>query len=146
MTNMKIEIVSTELIRPSHLTPSQLKDFKLSFIDERIPPSYIPLILYYSFSEEKDITQSEMSRLLKSSLSDALVQFYPLAGRMKGQILVDCNDEGILYVEANADGKILDIIKSPDSGVLDKLIPFTTNGYVSSAEEQLAVQVSFRLS
>ncbi|KAI3463654.1 hypothetical protein Pfo_020317 [Paulownia fortunei] len=142
MTNMEIEIVSTQLIRPSSPTPTQLRDFELSFIDERIPPSYIPLILYYNFNEDKNITRSKMSHRLKSSLSDALVQFYPLAGRMKGQTLVECNDDGVLYIEANADAKILDIIKSLDSGVLDKLIPFKSNGCVSSYEEQLAVQAT----
>lgn len=83
-----------------------------------------------------------MSDRLKSSLSDALAQYYPLAGRMKGQISVDCNDDGVLYTEANSDGNVLDIVKSPRPEILDKLIPFITNGYVSNAREQLAVQVS----
>lgn len=142
MNKMKIEVVSKELLRPSSPTPTQLRDFKLSFIDERIPPSYAPLILYYSFNENENIKQQEMVGRLKSSLSDALVQFYPLAGRMKGQIFVDCNDQGILYVEAQAHGKVLDIVRFPESGVLDKLTPFITSGFVSTVEEPLAVQVN----
>lgn len=138
---MKIEVVCKEVIRPSSPTPTHLRDYKLSFIDERIPPFFGPLIIYYSFNENENLKQHEMVDRLKSSLSDALVVFYPLAGRMKGQIFVDCNDEGILYVEAQAHGRILDIIKSPESGVLDKLTPFITNGFVSTVEEPLAVQV-----
>ncbi|KAL8478587.1 hypothetical protein ACS0TY_030463 [Phlomoides rotata] len=79
---------------------------------------------------------------LKSSLSAALVQYYPLAGRLKGQIFVDCNDEGILCIEANSDANISDIIKFPESALLDKLIPFVANGNVTTAGEQLAVQVT----
>ncbi|KAK6127614.1 hypothetical protein DH2020_038652 [Rehmannia glutinosa] len=127
---MEIEIVSTHVIIPSSPTPTHLRDHKLSFLDERIPPSYIPLILYYN--GHKNITQSEMCDRLKRSLSDALVRFYPLAGRMNGQISVDCNDQGILYLEAKADGKISDIIKSMDSDdhydFLENLIPFKSNG------------------
>lgn len=139
---MKIETLSTQSVKPSSSTPPQLRDFKLSFIDERIPASYIPLILYYTFDEDSNISQSGMCDRLKRSLSDALVQFYPLAGRMKGQTSVDCNDDGVLYMEASADGHVLDIVESPQPEILDKLIPFVTNGYVSNVQEQLAVQVS----
>ncbi|KAH6755601.1 hypothetical protein C2S53_011168 [Perilla frutescens var. hirtella] len=139
---MKISALCTELIKPSSLTPPQLREFKLSFIDERIPPSYIPLILYYTFNKHNNITQSQMSHLLKTSLSQALAQFYPLAGRMKGQISVDCTDDGVSYIEARVDGNVLDIVKSPDPQILDKLIPFITNGYVSNSQEQLAVQIT----
>ncbi|CAA0828584.1 HXXXD-type acyl-transferase family protein [Striga hermonthica] len=141
---MKIEVLSKELIKPSVPTPTHLKDFKLSFIDERIPTSYMPLILYYKFGVDKDvIKQSEMCIRLKRSLSEALVRFYPLAGRMRGQASVECNDAGILYIEARAEGKnISDIVKSMDSRDLDRLVPFESNGCVSGAEEQLAVQVT----
>ncbi|XP_057765355.1 stemmadenine O-acetyltransferase-like [Salvia miltiorrhiza] len=139
---MKIEIVSTQAIKPCTVTPPHLRDFKLSFIDERIPPSYIPLILYYTSNEDSNISQSEMCDRLKTSLSDALAQFYPLAGRMKGQISVDCNDDGVLYAEATADANVLDIVESPHPQILDDLVPFVTNGYVSDAPEQLAVQVT----
>lgn len=138
---MKIEIVSKELIKPSSPTPPQLRDFKLSFIDERIPPFYGPLILYYTFNQHKNLNQHEMVHRLKTSLSDALVHFYPLAGRMKGQIFVECKDDGIMYVKAQAHGRIMDIIKSPEPEVLDKLTPFVTSGFVSTVEEPLAVQV-----
>ncbi|GFP85046.1 vinorine synthase [Phtheirospermum japonicum] len=61
---------------------------------------------------------------------------------MQGQASVECNDEGMLYVEARADGKISDIIKSMDSEDLEMLIPFKSNGCVSGAKEQLAVQAT----
>ncbi|KAL9170169.1 hypothetical protein ABFS82_04G126700 [Erythranthe guttata] len=137
---MKIEILSKELVKPSSPTPTKLREFKLSFIDERIPHSYIPLILYY-FGDNYNININNI-RVIKSSLSDALVRFYPLAGRMKGQALLDCNDQGVLYIEANADAAITDVIRSVDLDVLDELVPFKNNGYFSSARVQLAVQAT----
>lgn len=140
---MKIEILSTQSIKPSSPTPQELRDFKLSFIDERIPSYYTPLILYYSSNESSSsIDRSEMCRRLRSSLSEALAQFYPLAGRMKGQILVDCNDEGATYVEARGDGDVLDIVRSPHQQIMEMLIPFVIDGYVTRARELLGVQVS----
>lgn len=134
---MKIEILSTQSIKPSSPTPQHLRDFKLSFIDERIPSYYTPLILYYASND-----RSGVYCRLRSSLSEALAKFYPLAGRMKGQILVDCNDEGAVYVEARGDGDVLDIVRSPHPQVLEKLIPFVIDGYVPRARELLGVQVS----
>lgn len=142
MSNMKIDVVSKELIRPSSPTPTHLRDFELSFIDERIPHSYTPLILYYKF--DGDASNIQRSEKLKTSLSDALVEFYPLAGRMNSQALLECNDLGVLYVEANADAVMLDdVVKSMDSEMLDEFVPFKNNGLVSSAQPMLAVQVSF---
>ncbi|CAA3019325.1 vinorine synthase-like [Olea europaea subsp. europaea] len=139
---MKIEIISSELIKPSSPTPSESRDFKLSVIDERIPPAYIPLVLYYSCDESKNMKQSEILDRLKKSLSDALVRFYPLAGRMDGQISVSCNDEGALYLEAKVDGKISDIIEFPEVEFLDKLIPYQSKGSITNAVELIAIQVS----
>lgn len=140
---MKIEIISSELIKPSSPTPSESRDFKLSVIDERIPPAYIPLVLYYSCDESKNMKQSEILDRLKKSLSDALVRFYPLAGRMNGQISVNCNDEGALFLEAKVDGKISDIIEFPEVEFLDKLIPYQSKGSITNAVELIAIQVSF---
>ncbi|CAK9145362.1 unnamed protein product [Ilex paraguariensis] len=107
---MKVGIISRELTKPSSPTPSELRDFKLSFIDECIPPTYVPLILYYSYDENSNIKQSEMSNRLKESLSKVLMQFYPLAGRMKSQIAIDCNDEGVYYIEARVEAHLSDVM------------------------------------
>ncbi|CAK9168614.1 unnamed protein product, partial [Ilex paraguariensis] len=137
---MKVDIISSELIKPSSPTPSEFRDFKLSFLDERIPPTYVPLIFYYSQNEStSNIKQSHMSNILKESLSQALTQFYPLAGRMKGQISVDCSDEGVCYVEAQVDSELTDIIECSEAKVFDQLIPYK----IESVKEELAIQVTF---
>jgi hypothetical protein len=44
--------------------------------------------------------------LLKKSLSESLVYFYPLAGRLitssDGVLYIDCNDAGADFIEASA--------------------------------------------
>lgn len=140
---MNIDIVSTQFIKPSSATPSHLKKFRLSFLDQCMPAHFYPLIFYYYYDETSNITQSTMRFRLKSSLSDALTQFYPLAGRMEGQSFVDCNDQGVKYLETRVDSRLSDIIEFPQVAVLDQLIPYNlSDACMLKAEEQLAIQVN----
>ncbi|KAK4712948.1 hypothetical protein R3W88_018855 [Solanum pinnatisectum] len=137
---MKIAKICEDLIKPSSPTPHELRDHKISFIDEIIPHSSIPLILFYKKSE--NITQSQICNHLKTSLSQTLTQFYPLAGRMKSQYSIDCNDEGAYYQESQVDASLLDIIKNPKSNELVQLTPYYSNGSSSNFQELLAIQVN----
>ena len=71
--------ISIRTIQPSLLTPPHLRYYQLSFLEQR-------MIL--------------TPTLLKQSLSDVLMRYYPLAGRIKDNLIVDCNYEGVLYYEA----------------------------------------------
>ncbi|KAK9080541.1 hypothetical protein SSX86_000299 [Deinandra increscens subsp. villosa] len=138
---MKVTILSKELIVPSSPTPSDLKTYKFSFIDQQIPPYYIPLILYYSYDHDSTIeTQSQITIKLKTSLSKTLTHFYPLAGRLTGdQNAVDCTDQGVQFLVARVESSnLLDIIKSPTIQDLNNLVK-VDESYV---EEQLAIQVN----
>uniref|UniRef100_M1CMH3 Anthranilate N-benzoyltransferase protein n=1 Tax=Solanum tuberosum TaxID=4113 RepID=M1CMH3_SOLTU len=129
-----------ELIKPSSPTPHELRDHKISFIDELIPHSSIPLILFFKKSE--NLTQSQVCNHLKASLSQTLTQFYPLAGRIKSQYSIDCNDEGAYYQESQVDASLLDIIKNPKSNELVQLTPYNSNGTLSNFQQLLAIQVN----
>ncbi|MED6215903.1 hypothetical protein PIB30_002591 [Stylosanthes scabra] len=59
--------------------------------------------------------------LLKQSLSETLTQFYPLGGRIKDDLSIDCNDEGANFVVAKANCPISKILSKPDMYSLDKL-------------------------
>ncbi|XP_015162499.1 vinorine synthase-like [Solanum tuberosum] len=137
---MKIAKMCEELIKPSSPTPHELRDHKISFIDELIPHSSIPLILFFKKSE--NLTQSQVCNHLKASLSQTLTQFYPLAGRIKSQYSIDCNDEGAYYQESQVDASLLDIIKNPKSNELVQLTPYNSNGTLSNFQQLLAIQVN----
>jgi hypothetical protein len=55
---------------------------------------------------------------LKSSLSRVLVDYYPFAGRFRtstedeNKLVVDCNGEGALFVEASMDITVEELLKS----------------------------------
>ncbi|XP_051114094.1 rosmarinate synthase-like [Andrographis paniculata] len=54
------------------------------------------------------------SSILKATLGRALAEYYPLAGRLKWdeqrrRLEVECNGEGVLFIEATANGALLDL-------------------------------------
>ena len=53
-----------------------------------------------------------------------MVRFYLLAGRVKDQSSVDCNDEGVEFYEANVYSNLLEVLERPNLEDLKELLPF----------------------
>ncbi|KAH7859567.1 hypothetical protein Vadar_002654 [Vaccinium darrowii] len=138
---VKVEIISKESIKPSSPTPDNLRTFRLSLLDQIFPP-FVYLSHIQCYSHEKNtsnINRAEISSILKRSLSDALVLYYPLAGRFKDQSSVDCNDQGIDFFEARVDAYLSDIIEDPQIEELTHFVP-------SKCEENGGVLLSIQLN
>ncbi|XP_065859705.1 stemmadenine O-acetyltransferase-like [Euphorbia lathyris] len=136
---MEVQIMFKETIKPSSSTPQHLKNYKLSFLDLIAPPLYIPIILFYSSTPQTSF--KEKSDRLKKSLSKTLTLFYPMAGRIKNNSYIDCNDEGAFYTEAHATGDMSMLLQDPQLPQIEKLLPFDSQE-LSSDEEILGVQVN----
>ncbi|KAK8580766.1 hypothetical protein V6N12_071018 [Hibiscus sabdariffa] len=123
---MDVQIISTQLIKPSSPTPPHLKIFKLSLLDQLIPAPYAPIILFYAPDHEAT-THPEIIpdrvELLKKSLSDTLSRFYPLAGRIKDDLSIVCNDEGAYFVEARVNNRLDEFLEQPDLLSLPGFLP-----------------------
>ncbi|EEF28651.1 3'-N-debenzoyl-2'-deoxytaxol N-benzoyltransferase, putative [Ricinus communis] len=117
---MKVEIISREMIKPSSPTPAHLKHFKICLLDELAPPSYVPIFLLYSSAEFGNCFADK----LKKSLSDTLARYYPFSGKLKGNLSVDCNDDGALFLEAKVNIAASEIVRDPETSMLYKLFPF----------------------
>ncbi|XP_062165101.1 stemmadenine O-acetyltransferase-like [Alnus glutinosa] len=124
---MEIEIISKECIKPSSPTPPNLKTYKLSLLDQVHSSIYIPVILFYPMNQSisHDVVDivSQRSQLLKQSLSETLTRFYPLAGKVKDDLSIDCNDEGVLYLEAYANCHLVDYLNQPNLASLQQFLP-----------------------
>ncbi|XP_065880541.1 stemmadenine O-acetyltransferase-like [Euphorbia lathyris] len=114
---MEVQIISKECIKPCSSTPSHLKTFNISLLDQFLSPIFYCIALFYPNS----ISQSSL--LLKHSLSKTLTQFYPLAGKIKDHLSIDCNDEGALYIEAKSNIPLSSYLTQPDLTLLPKLVP-----------------------
>lgn len=77
---MEVDKVSKDCIKPSSLTPCNLKNHKLSFLDLYLHPYYIPIVLYWTWIFPYPILILSFIKdcnTLKQSLSEALSLFYP---------------------------------------------------------------------
>jgi hypothetical protein len=81
---------------------------------------YIQKGLIYQMSFADDHQFVSVVEILKKSLSEALVHFYPLAGRLitssDGVLYIDCNDAGADFIEASASDVGIEEIKGPEIG------------------------------
>nr|XP_043638213.1 stemmadenine O-acetyltransferase-like [Erigeron canadensis] len=114
-------ITHQETIKPSAPTPPHLNLHNLSTIDYMIPTVHMPLVFFYKNYNKVDINK------LKNSLSKSLTQYYPFAGRHLSPSTphIDCNDEGVEFLEASIDIPFHDFIlkRDVDETILNKLIP-----------------------
>ncbi|XP_010547371.1 PREDICTED: shikimate O-hydroxycinnamoyltransferase-like [Tarenaya hassleriana] len=99
---MKIDVKEAALVCPARDTPGGslwLSDYDL------FQPNVHNHTLH--FFKPSTIGDGEITRILKQSLSQVLVPFYPLAGRLgkdeNGRIQVECNAKGVMFIVAEAD-------------------------------------------
>nr|AMZ03406.1 acyltransferase ACT1-7 [Plectranthus barbatus] len=117
---MKVERFSRKLIKPHTPTPENLKNYKLSLLDKCLVQDNFAVVLFY---ESKPRNKSE----LEESLEKVLVDFYPLAGRYTmNDHIVDCSDEGAVFVEAEAlDAELTmdQLVKNMEAQTIHHLLP-----------------------
>ncbi|KAJ1276397.1 hypothetical protein BS78_05G212000 [Paspalum vaginatum] len=106
-----------ELVSPSRPTPRELKT--LSACDT------YPALRFYATGLEffRCTGADDPAMAIKAALADALVYYYPMAGRLrelplpgpgrKPQLAVDCTAEGAVFVEAAADVRLEDLGNPP---------------------------------
>ncbi|CAM0952868.1 unnamed protein product [Alopecurus aequalis] len=122
---MDINIIGSELVKPSEATPQS--PVWLSNLDLGARNSYMPMI--YMFRTNIDFVQGFFSvDVLRKALARALVPFYPLAGRLSmaldGRVEIDCNAEGAVFIVAHSD-VVLDDTECfvPSKATCDMFVP-----------------------
>ncbi|KAK8594029.1 hypothetical protein V6N11_001725 [Hibiscus sabdariffa] len=85
---MEVHITKKQMVKPSSSELHLLKPLKLSFLDQLGISMYTPVILFYPKPSDSNINGSQFLDQLKQSLSKALTQFYPVAGRVKNNLLL----------------------------------------------------------
>lgn len=136
---LDVQTISKEIIKPSSPTPQHLQTMQLSSLDQTAPQIYTHIILFYNSTDQIPLE-------LKTSLSHTLVHFYPLAGRIKlsasNTLHVDCNDEGIEFMEAQTEADFQSFLADPPIDQFDKLLPIKVTEFRWVEDPLVAVQLN----
>ncbi|GFZ08603.1 acetyl CoA:(Z)-3-hexen-1-ol acetyltransferase [Actinidia rufa] len=114
------------LVLPSKSTPRELK--QLSDIDDQEGLRFqVPVIMFYK--RNLSMEGEDPVKVIRKALAEALVFYYPFAGRLiegpNRKLVVDCTSEGVLFIEADADIELNQLIGDtidPGFSYLDELL------------------------
>ncbi|XP_019166915.1 PREDICTED: salutaridinol 7-O-acetyltransferase-like [Ipomoea nil] len=119
---LNVEIHQKENVRPFSPTPHSLRNYKLSQIDQIEGTHYTSMLFFYNTGGAAHHHDYDA---LKQSLSKTLSVFYPVAGRVKDGMTIECNDEGVDFVTANVTNYDLsDFVRVCKVDDLRQLLPF----------------------
>ncbi|KAL7135399.1 hypothetical protein ABFS83_11G092800 [Erythranthe nasuta] len=99
----KVTRQNPELIPPAKPTPHEFKP--LSDIDDQEGLRFqIPVIQFF---RNIPFIQADPVHVIRAAVSEALVFYYPFAGRLREvadrKLVVECTGEGVMFIEADAD-------------------------------------------
>ena len=146
MEIMKPEIIYRQTIKPSSPTPDSKQIYKFSVLDQLIPDRFYGGVIFFYQNKEGDnsVDVAHISSVLKKSLSETLTHYYPLAGRIKDGVTVECNDEGAYFSEARVDCHLEGFLKHPEArDDLDLLVPGEIQSNSSDMGSLLLIQITF---
>ena len=99
------------LVGPAGPTPRETK--RLSDIDDQETlRGYLPFVYFYrrGTGAHADDDRNDPADVIRRALGEALVPYYPLAGRLREvegrTLVVECTGEGVAFVEADADVRL----------------------------------------
>ncbi|BFG40577.1 hypothetical protein CerSpe_268510 [Prunus speciosa] len=146
-SEIKVEIIHKETIKPSSPTPHHLAKSKLSIFYQITPEIYVPLPLLYPSNNSDDEVDhhslfSERSHLLKTSLSEALTHFNVFAGEFEYNVSISYNDHGAGFIESQVYCPTSKVLDKPNFGILKQLIPTAIESKQAEAGHLLLVQVN----
>jgi len=101
-----------QLVSPARPTPYEFK--MLSDIDDQDVLRFYRSGAFFYRSNASAMAGLDPVEVIRSALSEALVHFYPLAGRFRElrptrKLVVECTGEGVVFVEADADVRMDDL-------------------------------------
>ncbi|XP_062074457.1 shikimate O-hydroxycinnamoyltransferase-like [Humulus lupulus] len=128
---MDIKVKERTLVKPAEKTPRRslwLSDLDLLYDEGRSACLYFYKNCSNVVDDGAGASKFFDSTLLKEALAKVLVPYYPVAGRLRrrhddGRLEIDCNDEGVLFIVAEANVVIDDLGDFSTSPELPKLTP-----------------------
>lgn len=141
-----INVKKTMMVKPAEKTPR--RSLQLSILDRMNNyPVHNSSVQFYRPDPRAGAGEFFAADILRESLSKLLVAFYPMAGRYRtdddGRIEIDCNEEGVFFVEAESGSAVDDFGDFTPSPELRKLVPAVDYSGGVSSYPLMVVQVFF---
>ena len=140
---MIITVTASTMVRPAEETHHHA--LWLSNID-LVVPSYLTQTVYF-YRPTGCTGEFFDAEVMKKALAKTLVAFYPMAGRLRrdedGRVEIDCNGEGVLFVEAESNGVVDDFGDFAPTLELRQLIPAVDYSGGIETYPLLVLQVCF---
>lgn len=124
---MVASIVSSYTVKPARETPGGI--MCLSECDQVKAITHAPTIYFYRLGggHGEGVSLESATEILRNSLSEVLVNYYPFAGRLRliggARLEIDCNAEGALLIAVESEAKIDDFGDFEPSPEIRALIP-----------------------
>ncbi|XP_047339195.1 shikimate O-hydroxycinnamoyltransferase [Impatiens glandulifera] len=139
---MKIHVKESTMVVPAEQTPS--RRLWNANVDLVVPSFHTPSVYFYRPNGSVNFFDSSV---MKAALGRVLVPFYPMAARLArdedGRIEIDCNGQGVLFVEAETDSIIDDFGDFAPTLELRQLIPPVDYSKEISSYPLLVLQVTY---
>lgn len=119
------------VITPARPTPTA--SMCMSELDQEKSITHALTVYFYRPSSDS-FSFASASQILRDSLSQVLIPFYPLAGRLHfmsgtgGRVALDCNSSGAVFYEATSSAKIEDLKEFTFPNELHSLVPVVDYG------------------
>nr|ACZ52698.1 hydroxycinnamoyl-CoA quinate hydroxycinnamoyltransferase [Lonicera japonica] len=139
---MNITVRDSSMVQPAKNTPEKkLWNSNLDLVVGRI---HILTVYFYRSNGSQNFFEP---RVLKEALSNVLVSFYPMAGRLgkddEGRVEINCNGEGVLFVEAESDCCVDDFGDFTPSSEMRRLTPTVDYSGAISSYPLIILQVTY---
>ncbi|KAK9063787.1 hypothetical protein SSX86_017659 [Deinandra increscens subsp. villosa] len=136
--SIKVKVIKTQIVAPKQ--PWSEHRLPLTNLDLVVPPIDLGCFFCYKKPHDYQTNLITMVDALKTSLSQLLLLFYPLAGEIvpnfAGEPEILCNYKGVEFTEATSDVELWELdFHNHDENVGKKLVPEKHHGV-------LAVQVT----
>nr|XP_043607331.1 shikimate O-hydroxycinnamoyltransferase-like [Erigeron canadensis] len=142
---MKILVRESTMVRPAEGAPK--KKIWNSNLDLLVSEYHTQTVFFYGRPNAASDNNFFDTKVMKDALSKVLVAFYPMGGRFKkdenGRIEIDCQGQGVLFVEAECSCLLDDFGDFAPRGEFVKLIPMIDYSLGIESYPILVLQVTY---
>lgn len=110
MSSITVTKSSPVLVGPSSVNQRTKMEHYMTLSPFDKPLAFFPMTSFHVFTnDDRAATVPDPAATVRRALSDALVHYFPVAGRLGADLRIACTGEGVAFVGANANCSLEDV-------------------------------------